>query len=67
MRKIIITAAVALATVAMAAPANADNVSNIAGPVTTANNWQFSPGAVCLSNGAYVPVLSALVDYPNNC
>ncbi|ANP49423.1 hypothetical protein J2Z21_006137 [Streptomyces griseochromogenes] len=70
MRKIIITAAAALATMAMAAPAHADNVSNIAGAVTTANNWEFNPGSVCLENAVtvpVVPVLSALAHYPNAC
>ena len=70
MRKIIITAALALATMGLAAPANADNVSNIAGGVTTANNWQFSPGSSCISNPITVPVVPVLdifAAFPNKC
>ncbi|MEU9992045.1 hypothetical protein AB0E10_35600 [Streptomyces sp. NPDC048045] len=59
MRKIIITAAVALATIAMAAPANADTGTNFGGGVTGGNNWTFSPAPACLSGSLGVPILSA--------
>ncbi|MFJ9816610.1 hypothetical protein ACIRU3_15310 [Streptomyces sp. NPDC101151] len=58
MRKIIITAALALATVAMTAPANADD-ANLGGGVTGGNHWTFSPAPACLSGAVGVPILSA--------
>ncbi|MEU5536408.1 hypothetical protein [Streptomyces sp. NPDC020362] len=68
MRKIIITAAVALATVAMAAPANADNGTNFGGGVTGGNNWTFSPAPACLSESIAVPILAAYLPVsPNKC
>ncbi|GHI07765.1 hypothetical protein AQI88_34265 [Streptomyces cellostaticus] len=65
MRKIIITAALALATAAMAAPANADN-ANWGGGVTGGNNWTFSPAPACLSGAIGVPILSGYLPVPTN-
>ncbi|MFF2364618.1 hypothetical protein ACFVU0_18230 [Streptomyces sp. NPDC058122] len=68
MRKIIIAATLAMATMAMAAPAHADNDSNFGGGVNAANNWNFTAAAVCLLEVAVVPVLGDHVsDHANNC
>ncbi|WP_031226032.1 hypothetical protein [Streptomyces roseochromogenus] len=57
MRKIIMTATLALAAMAMAAPAHADNKS------TPFTNWTFSPASVCGLEGAEVSALPILADY----
>jgi hypothetical protein len=55
MRKIIMTATLALAAMAMAAPAHADNEST--------PNWTFAPASVCGLEGAEVSALPILTDY----
>ncbi|MFJ3875871.1 hypothetical protein ACIPW5_00270 [Streptomyces sp. NPDC090077] len=68
MKKIITAAGLVLATVALAAPAHADNDSNFGGGVNAANNWNFTAAAVCLQEVAVVPVLGDYVsDRVNNC
>ncbi|MFJ9643175.1 hypothetical protein ACWEPM_04015 [Streptomyces sp. NPDC004244] len=68
MKKIISATALAFATVALAAPAHADNDSNFGGGVNAANNWNFTAAAVCLQEVAVVPVLGDWVgDHANNC
>ncbi|KMO94657.1 hypothetical protein [Streptomyces roseus] len=68
MKKIITTTALALATVALAAPAHADNDSNFGGGVNAANNWNFTAAAVCLQEVAVAPALGDWVgDHANNC
>lgn len=68
MRKIIITAALPLLALAVAAPAQADNDSNFGGGVNAANNWNYTAAAVCLQEVAVVPVLGDWVgDHVNNC
>ncbi|MFB7257923.1 hypothetical protein [Streptomyces nojiriensis] len=68
MNKIITTTALALATVALATPAHADNDSNFGGGVNAANNWNFTAAAVCLQEVAVTPVLGDWVgDHVNNC
>ncbi|ATZ22267.1 hypothetical protein ACFZBM_17265 [Streptomyces lavendulae] len=68
MKKIITAAALALATIGLAAPAHADNDSNFGGGVNAANNWNFTAAAVCLQEVAVVPVLGDWVgDHTNNC
>ncbi|WP_369389166.1 hypothetical protein AB5J72_17425 [Streptomyces sp. CG1] len=57
MRKIIMTATLAVAAIAMAAPAHADNRS------TPFTNWTFSPASVCGLEGAEVSALPILSDY----
>ncbi|MFI5983149.1 hypothetical protein ACIBEA_20025 [Streptomyces sp. NPDC051555] len=56
MKKMITTAALVLAGVALAAPAHADNESNFGGGVNAANNWNFTAAAVCFQELAVVPV-----------
>ncbi|MFJ6723496.1 MULTISPECIES: hypothetical protein [unclassified Streptomyces] len=56
MRKIIMTAALALTAVALAAPAHADDDTNFGPGVDAANNWNFSAAAVCFQELAVVPV-----------
>ncbi|MFC9294734.1 hypothetical protein ACFTWH_32970 [Streptomyces sp. NPDC057011] len=68
MKKIITTTALALATVALAAPAHADNDSNFGAGVNAANNWNFTAAAVCLQEVAVAPLLGEWVgDHTNNC
>lgn len=68
MRKIITTVTFAMAALAMAAPAHADNDTNFGGGVNAANNWNFTAAAVCLVEVAVVPVLGDWVgDHANNC
>jgi len=63
MRKIILAATLAVAAVAMAVPAHADNKST--------PHWTFAPGSVCGLEGAEVSVLPILTDFvpvhSNNC
>ncbi|MGW1642935.1 hypothetical protein [Streptomyces lavendulae] len=68
MKKIITAAALVVAAVGLAAPANADNDSNFGGGVNAANNWNFTAAAVCLQEVAVVPVMGDWVgDHANNC
>ncbi|MBN0045065.1 hypothetical protein JS756_13270 [Streptomyces actuosus] len=68
MRKIITTAALALAAVALAAPAQADDDSNFGPGVNAANNWNFTAAAVCFQELAAVPAASGWAgDHVNNC
>ncbi|GAA2344140.1 hypothetical protein OKJ48_36090 [Streptomyces kunmingensis] len=71
MKKIIAAAAMVLASVAFAAPAHADNDSNFDGPISAADNWNFTAGVVCLQEVAVVPALSGaggyVGDHENNC
>ncbi|MFD0354052.1 hypothetical protein ACFVHW_09915 [Streptomyces sp. NPDC127110] len=68
MKKIITATALAIATVALAAPAHADTDSNFGGGVNAANNWNFTAAAVCLQEVAVAPVLGDWVgDHANNC
>ncbi|MFX4293905.1 hypothetical protein [Streptomyces bohaiensis] len=68
MKKIIATAALAVGSLALAAPAHADNNSNFGEGVNAANNWNFTAAAVCLQEVAVVPVLGDYVsDHVNNC
>ncbi|MGW3203441.1 hypothetical protein [Streptomyces sp. NPDC001135] len=57
MRKIIMTATLAVAAIAMAAPAHADNTS------TPFANWTFAPASVCGLEGAEVSALPILANY----
>ncbi|MFF7351523.1 MULTISPECIES: hypothetical protein [Streptomyces] len=57
MRKIIMTAALAVAAIAGAAPAHADNKAT---PITT---WTFAPASVCGLEGAEVSALPILSNY----
>ncbi|GHE07705.1 hypothetical protein [Streptomyces alanosinicus] len=62
MRKIIMTATLAFAAMAMAAPAHADN--------ETAPTWTFAPASVCGLEGAEVavPILAYHVPiHSNSC
>ncbi|MFJ7202353.1 hypothetical protein ACIQWR_02270 [Streptomyces sp. NPDC098789] len=56
MKKMITTAGLVLASVALAAPAHADNDSNFGSGVNAANNWGFTAAAVCFQELAVVPV-----------
>ncbi|MCX5383906.1 hypothetical protein [Streptomyces sp. NBC_00083] len=59
MKKIISATALALASLALAAPAHADghdNDSNFGEGVNAANNWNFSAASVCFQELAVVPV-----------
>ncbi|MFF5424044.1 MULTISPECIES: hypothetical protein [unclassified Streptomyces] len=68
MNKIIAAAALVLASVALAAPAHADNDDNFGGGINAANNWNFTAAAVCYQELATVPVLGDWVgDHANNC
>ncbi|MGE7386283.1 hypothetical protein ACQKM2_12490 [Streptomyces sp. NPDC004126] len=68
MKKITTAAGLVLATVALAAPAHAENDSDFGGGVSAANNWNFTAAAVCLQEAAVVPVLGDYVsDHVNNC
>ncbi|MFF1353682.1 hypothetical protein [Streptomyces sp. NPDC058297] len=68
MKKIIALAGLVLGSIALAAPAHADNDSNFGGGVNAANNWNFTAAAVCLQEVAVVPVLGDWVgDHANNC
>ncbi|ROQ67169.1 hypothetical protein EDD93_1588 [Streptomyces sp. 840.1] len=68
MKKTISTAALILASLALAAPAHADNDDNFGGGVNAANNWNFTAAAVCLQEVAVVPVMGDYVsDHTNNC
>ncbi|OAR26727.1 hypothetical protein A8W25_31105 [Streptomyces sp. ERV7] len=73
MKKITSVTALVLAGVALAAPAHADgpNGSSFSGPVSTADNWNFSAGVVCMQETAIVPALGGtpgfVGDHDNNC
>lgn len=68
MRKIILTATLALATAALAAPAHADDDSNFGQGVNAANNWNFTAAAVCMQELAVVPALADWTGlHKNNC
>ncbi|MFE7573310.1 hypothetical protein ACFU5Z_01065 [Streptomyces sp. NPDC057521] len=54
MKKIISAAALALTSLALAAPAHAD--SDFGPGVDAANNWNFSAASVCFQELAVVPV-----------
>ncbi|MFE9538146.1 hypothetical protein [Streptomyces sp. NPDC006691] len=56
MKKIISVAALAVAGLALASPAQADNGDNFGGGVNAANNWNFTADAVCHQELAVVPV-----------
>ncbi|MFG2294803.1 hypothetical protein [Streptomyces sp. NPDC048603] len=56
MKKIVSTTALALAALALAGPAHADDDSNFGPGVNAANNWNFSAAAVCFQELAVVPV-----------
>ncbi|GHB30597.1 hypothetical protein GCM10010331_16240 [Streptomyces xanthochromogenes] len=49
-------AALAVAGLALAAPAHADNDDNFGSGVSAANNWNFSAASVCFQELAVVPV-----------
>ncbi|MDX2544101.1 hypothetical protein ACOT81_21010 [Streptomyces sp. WI04-05B] len=57
MRKIITTATLAMAALAMAAPAHADNGSNFGDGVNAVNNWNFTGAAVCFQELAVAPIV----------
>ncbi|MFD7536090.1 hypothetical protein [Streptomyces sp. NPDC059819] len=68
MKKIISAAALVLASVALAAPAHADNDSNFGSGVNAANNWNFTAADVCIQELAVVPALSDWTgNHKNNC
>ncbi|MGW8330142.1 hypothetical protein ACWGLE_19855 [Streptomyces sp. NPDC055897] len=68
MKKIISAAALVLASVALAAPAHADNDDNFGGGVNAANNWNFTAADVCIQELAVVPALSDWTgNHKNNC
>ncbi|MFF1507163.1 hypothetical protein [Streptomyces sp. NPDC058326] len=68
MKKILSAAALALAGVAVAAPAHADNDSNFGSGVNAADNWNFSAADVCVQELAVVPALSDWTgNHENNC
>lgn len=68
MKKIFSGAVLALATVALAAPAHADNDSNFGSGVNAANNWNFTAADVCIQELAVVPALSDWTgNHKNNC
>ena len=68
MKKITAVAGLVLGSIALAAPAHADNDSNFGEGVNAANNWNFTAAAVCLQEVAVVPVLGDWVgDHKNNC
>lgn len=68
MKKIITAAALALTTLALAAPAHADDDSNFGPGINAANNWNFSAASVCFQELAVVPVGGAWTgDTFNHC
>ncbi|MEV0526600.1 hypothetical protein AB0I66_24460 [Streptomyces sp. NPDC050439] len=68
MKKIITAGMLVIGSLALAAPAHADNDSNFGGGVNAANNWNFTAAAVCLQEVAVTPVLGDWVgDHANNC
>ncbi|WP_030764799.1 MULTISPECIES: hypothetical protein [unclassified Streptomyces] len=68
MKKIISAAALTMAALALATPAQADNDSNFGGGVNAADNWNFTAAAVCLQEVAVVPVLGDWVgNHADNC
>ncbi|MGP3683232.1 hypothetical protein ACTVZO_00695 [Streptomyces sp. IBSNAI002] len=68
MKKVITAAGLVLASVALTAPAHADNDSNFGGGVSAANNWNFTAAEVCLQEVAVVPVMGEWVgDHADNC
>ncbi|MEU9732684.1 hypothetical protein [Streptomyces sp. NPDC048002] len=68
MKKTVLAATLAVAALATAAPAHADNDSNFGGGANAADNWNFTAAAVCLAEVAVVPVLGDWVsDHANNC
>ncbi|WP_432033920.1 hypothetical protein [Streptomyces antibioticus] len=56
MKKIISVTALALTSLALAAPAHADDDSNFGAGVNAANDWNFSAASVCFQELAVVPV-----------
>jgi hypothetical protein len=68
MKKIIALAAITLAALTLASPAQADNDSNVGSGVNAANNWNFTAAAVCIQELAVVPVLADWTgNHHNNC
>ncbi|MGW5738359.1 MULTISPECIES: hypothetical protein [Streptomyces] len=68
MKKITTLAGLVLGSIAMAAPAHADNDSNFGEGANAANNWDFTAAAVCLQELAVVPVGGDWTgDHQNNC
>ncbi|MEW1926282.1 MULTISPECIES: hypothetical protein [unclassified Streptomyces] len=68
MKKITAVAGLVLGSIALAAPAHADNDSNFGSGVNAANNWNFTAAAVCLQEVAVQPVLGDyMADHTNNC
>ena len=68
MKKIISAAAPAVTSLALAAPAHADNDSSFGSGANAANNWNFTASAVCFQELAVVPVGSPWTgDAANNC
>ncbi|GGR15382.1 hypothetical protein [Streptomyces roseolus] len=68
MKKIISVTALALAALASAAPAHADDESNFGGGVDAADNWNFTAADVCVQELAVVPALSDWTgNHKNNC
>jgi len=61
MRKIVTTATLAMAALAMAVPAHADNDSNLGDGVNAANNWNFTAAAVCFQELAVAPIVAPIV------
>ncbi|MFE8014029.1 hypothetical protein ACFU3O_14970 [Streptomyces antibioticus] len=56
MKKIISVTALALTSLALAAPAHADDDSNFGAGVNASNDWNFSAASVCFQELAVVPV-----------
>ncbi|MEU3282571.1 hypothetical protein [Streptomyces antibioticus] len=68
MKKIISVTALALTSLALAAPAHADDDSNFGPGANAANNWNFSAASVCFQELAVVPVGGAWNgDTVNHC
>ncbi|MFI6642605.1 hypothetical protein [Streptomyces sp. NPDC050504] len=56
MKKITATVVLALASLALATPAHADDDTDFGPGVNAANNWNFTAAAVCFQELAVVPV-----------
>ncbi|MGW0597449.1 hypothetical protein ACWD11_09920 [Streptomyces sp. NPDC002776] len=68
MRKIITTAVLTAATLALAAPAHADTGEDLGNALNAASNGNFTAAAVCLHEAAVVPFLGdSTGDHVNNC
>ncbi|MFF8727886.1 hypothetical protein ACF073_15540 [Streptomyces sp. NPDC015171] len=67
MRKIITTATLALAALALAAPAHADDDRNFSSGVNAANNWNFTAADVCFQEMAVVPAVADYLSDYNTC